>query len=379
MTAGASPGPILLAAGGTGGHVFPAEALARVLVARGHAVRLATDPRGRAFGDRLPEVPVDAVRSATVAPGLLGKVRTAALLGLGYLDARGVLRRHRPSVVVGFGGYPSAPTVLAAARAGIPVVLHEQNALLGRVNRWLAPRAAAIAAGFALAGGQGQAGRRVVVTGNPVRPAIAARASAPYPAPAADGRLTLLILGGSQGARVFSELIPAAVALLPEALRVRLSIVQQCRPEDIEACRGRYAAIGADATLATFFDDVPDRLAAAQLLICRSGASTVAELGVVGRPAILVPYPFAMDDHQTANARAIATAGAGWLMPQSELAPEVLASRLEDLYTRPSILVEAAGAARAAAHPDAADRLADLVLSLAGNGAGLRAQVATGA
>ncbi|TSD88697.1 undecaprenyldiphospho-muramoylpentapeptide beta-N-acetylglucosaminyltransferase [Mycobacterium sp. KBS0706] len=371
--------PILLAAGGTGGHVFPAEALARTLIARGHAVRLATDPRGRAFGDRLPEVPVDAVRSATVAPGLVGKLKTATLLGLGYLDASGVLRRHRPAAVVGFGGYPSAPTVLAASRAGIPVLLHEQNALLGRVNRWLAGRAAAIAAGFPLQAAAGQENRRVEVTGNPVRPAIAAKSGAPYPAPTEEGRLTLLVLGGSQGARVFSELIPAAVALLPEGLRARLSIVQQCRPEDIESCRGRYAAIGADATLATFFDDVPERLAAAQLVICRSGASTAAELGVIGRPAILVPYPFAMDDHQTANARAIAASGGGWLMPQSDLTPEVLASRLEHLYTRPSVLVEAAGAARAAAHPDAADRLADLVLALAGREAGLRASVATGA
>ena len=371
--------PILLAAGGTGGHVFPAEALARTLIARGHAVRLATDPRGRAFGDQLPEVPVDAVRSATVAPGLVGKLRTATLLGLGYLDARGVLRRHRPAAVVGFGGYPSAPTVLAASRAGIPVLLHEQNALLGRVNRWLAGRAAAIAAGFPLQAAAGQENRRVEVTGNPVRPAIAAKSGAPYPAPTEGDRLTLLVLGGSQGARVFSELIPAAVALLPEALRTRLSIVQQCRPEDIEACRGRYAAIGADATLATFFDDVPERLAAAQLVICRSGASTAAELATIGRPAILVPYPFAMDDHQTANARAIAASGGGWLMPQSDLSPEVLASRLEHLYTRPSVLVEAAGAARAAAHPDAADRLADLVLALAGREAGLRASVATGA
>ncbi len=369
--------PILLAAGGTGGHVFPAEALARTLIARGHAVRLATDPRGRAFGDRLPEVPVDAVRSATVAPGLVGKLKTATLLGLGYLDARGVLRRHRPAAVVGFGGYPSAPTVLAASRAGIPVLLHEQNALLGRVNRWLAGRAAAIATGFPLQGAAEN--QRVEVTGNPVRPAIAAKGNAPYPAPTEDGRLTLLVLGGSQGARVFSELIPAAVALLPEALRTRLSIVQQCRPEDIEACRGRYAAIGADATLSTFFDDVPERLAAAQLVICRSGASTAAELATIGRPAILVPYPFAMDDHQTANARAISASGGGWLMPQSELTPEVLASRLEHLYTRPSVLVEAAGAARAAAHPDAADRLADLVLALAGQEAGLRASAATGA
>jgi UDP-N-acetylglucosamine--N-acetylmuramyl-(pentapeptide) pyrophosphoryl-undecaprenol N-acetylglucosamine transferase len=372
------PGPILLAAGGTGGHVFPAEALARTLIARGHAVRLATDPRGRAFGDRLPEVPVDAVRSATVAPGLLGKLKTAALLGLGYLDARGVLRRHRPSVVVGFGGYPSAPTVLAAARAGIPVLLHEQNALLGRVNRWLAGRAATIATGFPLQAAPGQDASRIVVTGNPVRPAISAKAAVPFPAPDGQGRLTLLVLGGSQGARVFSELIPAAIALLPEGLRARLSIVQQCRPEDIEACRARYAAIGADATLSTFFDDVPDRLAAAQLVICRSGASTVAELATIGRPAILVPYPFAMDDHQTANAKAIAATGAGWLMPQSDLSPEVLASRLEALYTRPSVLAEAAGAARAAAHPDAADRLADLVLSLAEGRAGGRARTTTG-
>jgi UDP-N-acetylglucosamine--N-acetylmuramyl-(pentapeptide) pyrophosphoryl-undecaprenol N-acetylglucosamine transferase len=357
---------IVLAAGGTGGHIFPAEALARALLARGRRVALVTDRRGQAWGDRLPEVPIHRIRVSQIGAGIGGKLRTAIDLAVGFVEAGRLLRRIRPAAVVGFGGYASAPAVMAAGRARIPVLLHEQNAVLGRVNRWLAPRAARIALSFdGVRGLRAEDAARAVVTGNPVRPAIAALRGMGYAMPEAGGPLHLLVLGGSQGARIFAEAIPAALALLPAALKARLSVVQQCRPEDLDACRARYASLGIVAELSSFFDDVPARYARAHLVIARSGASTVAELAMIGRPAVLVPYPHATDDHQTANAAALAASGAAWLMPQGALAPDALAGRLEHLYTRPLDLAAAAGGMAAAARPDAAERLADLAVSLA--------------
>jgi UDP-N-acetylglucosamine--N-acetylmuramyl-(pentapeptide) pyrophosphoryl-undecaprenol N-acetylglucosamine transferase len=357
-------GPILLAAGGTGGHVFPAEALARTLAARTVPVALVTDPRGRAWGDRLPDVPIHRIRARQAEAGLAGKLRTLSDLAFGTLDARGLLRRLKPSVVVGFGGYAAAPTLFAARFSRVPIAIHEQNAVLGRVNGWFAGKAALVATAFASVAGV-PAGARVVRTGNPVRPAIAAVAGSPYAAPQPDGPFRLLVLGGSQGARIFSTLVPEAVAALPPSIRAQVAIAQQCRPEDLEECRARWAATGVEAELSSFFDDVPRRLVEAHLVICRSGASTVAELAAVGRPSILVPYPFAAEDHQTANARAYAASGAATLMPQEGLAPAALAAALADLYTRPSRLEGAARAAAEAARPDAADRLADAVMALA--------------
>ncbi|HET8729007.1 MAG TPA: undecaprenyldiphospho-muramoylpentapeptide beta-N-acetylglucosaminyltransferase [Alphaproteobacteria bacterium] len=357
---------VALAAGGTGGHMFPAEALARELIARGHRVALVTDRRGQTFGDALPQVETFRIRAATLGSGIVGKLRTAAELAVGYRQAHGILRGLGPDAVVGFGGYPSAPTVFAASRLGLPIALHEQNAILGRANRMLAGRAALIATSFPGIGGMKPGHRsRIVLTGNPVRPTMA-DARRPYAAPADDQPIRILVLGGSQGARIFSEVVPQALALLDGNLRARLRVGQQCRPEDLAGAEKAYDGTGIEAELSSFFRDVPERLAGAHLVICRSGASTVAELAAAGRPAILVPYPFATDDHQTANARGLVTAGGGWLVPQRDLDPESLARQLTDLFAQPDRLAQAAAASERFGADDAASRLADAVLKLAG-------------
>lgn len=363
---------IVLAAGGTGGHMFPAEALARVLVARGERVVLITDRRGQSFGRDLAEVEIQRIHSATLQPGLAGKLRTAAALLRGYGEARGLLRSFAPAAVVGFGSYASAPTVYAAGRLGIPVVLHEQNAHVGRANRLVAGKARAIATSFPEVAGLKPAEQaKCVFVGNPVRPAIAGLAGSRYHPPGADERVRLLVTGGSQGARVFSERVPQAVALLPDGLRRRLEIVQQCRREDLDAARRAYREIGLAPELSDFFEDMPQRLAACHLAVMRSGASTVAELAVAGRPSILLPYPHATDDHQTANARALAAAGGTVLMPQAEATAEALARTIRELAADPARLSAMAVAARGLGRVDAADRLADLVQRLAGrNGNG---------
>jgi len=353
--------PIVLAAGGTGGHMFPAEALARALIARGRRVILVTDRRGRGFGDRLPAVEVFRITAAGLAGGsLLRRAQGIAQLLRGYLQARRLVIRLRPALVVGFGGYASVPAVYAAQRAGLPTLLHEQNAVLGRANRMLATQARAVATSFPETAALGKATPRV--TGNPVRPAIAALGEQPYPA--MDGTLRLLVLGGSQGARVFARLIPAALAALAAERRRKIAIAQQCRPEDLEQVRSAYAALGQPAELADFFTDVAERLAIAHLVISRSGASTVAELAAAGRPAILLPYPHATDDHQTANATAFAGVGAGWVMPEAVTTPESLAQRLAMLLDDPAVLTSAAAAARRFSPGDAAARLADLAEAL---------------
>jgi UDP-N-acetylglucosamine--N-acetylmuramyl-(pentapeptide) pyrophosphoryl-undecaprenol N-acetylglucosamine transferase len=361
--------PVILAAGGTGGHMFPAEALARELLARGQRVVLVTDRRGKAFGDALPEVEVHRIRASSFGSGIVGKIRGVIELCLGAIQARRLIARLHPSAVVGFGGYPSVPTVLMAQRAGVPTVLHEQNAVLGRANRLAAPGAVRIATSFASVAAvkPGDAGK-LVFTGNPVRPNVTSVRNLPYPALEGGGEVHLLVVGGSQGARIFSEIVPQALALLPEALKRRIRIAQQCRPEDIEAAKAAFTKAGIMAELSTFFRDVPERLAACHLAVCRSGASTVAELAAVGRPAILVPYPYAMDDHQTANAQAVADAGAAWLMPQTAFSPRALADRLVALLDLAHTLTKAAEAAHARGGADAASRLADTVLGVA-NGA----------
>ncbi|HZB93208.1 MAG TPA: undecaprenyldiphospho-muramoylpentapeptide beta-N-acetylglucosaminyltransferase, partial [Stellaceae bacterium] len=317
---------IVLAAGGTGGHLFPAEALARELMGRGCRIALVTDRRGQAFGDKLPGVALHRIRAGRFGTGLVSKVVGIAELALGTLEAGRLLRSLAPAAAVGFGGYPSVPTMLAAARQNLPTVIHEQNAILGRANRLLAPRVRRIATAFPELGGMREADRaRVVLTGNPVRPAIAALRGAPYRAPEEDGAFDILILGGSQGARALSQVVPAAFALMPEALRRRLRVTQQARAEDLEGVRRAHRASGVAAELAPFFNDVPERLARAHLVISRAGASTMAELAMVGRPAILVPYPHAADDHQTANARALEKAGGAWVVPQAEFTAAALA------------------------------------------------------
>ncbi len=361
------PVRIVLAAGGTGGHMFPAEALASELLARGHAVALVTDRRGGGFGERLPAVDTHRIAAGGLAgTGIVGRAQGVVQLGFGFFQSRTLLGRLKPSVAVGFGGYASVPTVLAASFAGSPTVLHEQNAVLGRANKLLAKRATRIATSFPAVVGVGS--DRAVVTGNPVRPGIAALADATYPT--ITDELRILVVGGSQGARVFSRLIPEAIALLPVDLQRRLTIAQQARAEDLEAAQVNYTRASAKVELAPFFGDMPDRLRVAHLVISRSGASTVAELAAAGRPAILVPYPFATDDHQTANARALDSASAAWLMPESATTPATLAERLSTLAASPQMLAQAAAAARSIGRRDAAARLADLVTSLIrGNGA----------
>lgn len=359
----------MLAAGGTGGHVFPAEALAQSLMDRGWRLGLVTDRRGHAYGGTLGSIETFRIAAGGIAGrGLLSKLRGVAELGLGVIQARTLLKRERPTVVVGFGGYASVPTMVAATLLGIPTIIHEQNAVLGRANRLLAGRVNRIATSYANVAHVDEAWiPKLTHTGMPVRAAIAALRDAPFPALADDQPVHLLVLGGSQGARILSEVVPAALALLPEALRIRLKVAQQCRPEDLETVRATYASGAIDADLQSFFADVPERLSAAHLVIARSGASTMAELTALGRPAILVPYPHAIDDHQTANARAVDEAGGAWLMPQPAFTPEALASRLESLFTQPGTLARAAGCARAAGRPDAAARLADLVAALPSN------------
>ncbi len=358
------PVEVLLAAGGTGGHVFPAKALAETLKERGHAVALVTDTRGTAFDDG--SVPVFRVHAGSPSRrGFSAKLRSVFDLGIGFIESWRLLGRLRPSVVVGFGGYPSVPPVLAAQRRGIATVLHEQNALLGRANRLLAARASRIASSFeGLLGADAHTGK-TRLTGNPVRAEIRALREMPYQAPRIDSPCTILVTGGSQGATVFSDVVPDAVARLSDGLRARLNIVQQARPEDKERVSKRYEDLGVKATVSSFFGDLPERLAAAHLVVCRSGASTVSEITVAGRPAILVPYPHAADDHQTANARALDSTGAAWLLPQPDFQPDALAQRLEALFAVPGDLESAAARARASGYPDAVARLADVVLETA--------------
>ena len=356
---------MVIAAGGTGGHFFPAEALAAELARRGQRIALLTDARSGglaspAFEGRERFV----LRGAGIAGrGLRRGAAAAASLALGTVQARGILARLNAGVLVGFGGYPAVAPVLAARslRQRPAIILHEQNAVLGRANRALA-RAADLLALSHVATVRVPAGARTRVTGNPVRPAIAALAAAPY-APAAED-VRLLVLGGSLGARVLSDVVPAAVAALPPALRVRLRIAQQCRAEDIARVRDGYAALGIAADLAPFFADVAGRLAAAHLVIARAGASTVAELAVIGRPAILVPLPHAIDDHQSVNARALSDAGAAWTMAQPAFTAGALAARLELLLAEPAMLADAAARAASLGRAAAAARLADLAEDL---------------
>lgn len=356
------PDKVVLAAGGTGGHMFPAEALARELLARGVGVALVTDARGRGFGGLAQVETFRIAAGAMAGAGRVKQLRSVVALGLGYLQARGHLKRAGAEVAVGFGGYPSVPTVMAAAHRGLRVVLHEQNSVLGRANRLLAGRARIIATCFDRVDGVAAGDRaKLRLTGNPVRAAIAAVGGRPYQIPTEDGPLTLLVVGGSQGARAFNEVVPAAVARLPERLRRRLTVHQQVPGDAGPAVAAAYDACGVAHRLAAFFSDMPERLAAAQLVIGRAGASTVAELAAAGRPAVLVPYPSATDDHQTGNAQALVEAGGAWLMPQASLDAASLAERLASLLDNPALLARAAGCAHAAAHLDAARDLADLV------------------
>ena len=357
---------ILLAAGGTGGHMFPAEALASVLLKRGCRVDLVTDERGQGFGDRLKDVTVHRVASGGVAgKGVGSKVKNFARLGLGYLQCRKLIRRLDPAVTIGFGGYPSVPPVLAAQQHQNRTVLHEQNAVAGRANRFLMKHASKVALSFDhVKFCENLPAGKAIVTGNPVRPAIAALADLPYQAPGTEGPFNLLVFGGSLGARSFSQHVPASLALMSAEVRQRLRIVQQCRPEDLDNVAAAYRAAGIEAELKTFFDDMPARLAWAHLTICRAGASTIAELTASGRPAVMVPLPNSIDGHQLANARAVEDMGGGWMLTEAAFSPSSIAERLTTLSAAPERLAQAAIAAKRLGKLDAAERLADIVIDL---------------
>lgn len=356
---------VVLAAGGTGGHLFPAEALACEFLGGGAAVHLLSDDRTEAFATRAPGIEVHQVRAGRFGGGPAHAAHAMGELALGVLQARRLLRRLAPACVVGFGGYPSVPTMLAAVYLGLPTIIHEQNAILGRANRLLAPRVRRIATSFPVTAGLRPVDRaRAVHTGNPVRPAILAIGQRNYKPPQRGGAIELLMLGGSQGARIMSEALPPALAALPARLREALRVSHQARPEDLAAAEAIYRANHIRAELQSFFTDVSQRLARAHLVICRAGASTIAELGVVGRPALLIPYPHATEDHQTANARGFAEAGGGWVASQSELRQDTLALRLENLLGDQAALSTAAQRAGGFGRREAARTLARLAVEL---------------
>ncbi|MAO54636.1 MAG: undecaprenyldiphospho-muramoylpentapeptide beta-N-acetylglucosaminyltransferase [Rhodospirillaceae bacterium] len=360
----------VLAAGGTGGHVFPAEALAAELSGRGFRLALITDRRGGGFGGALADLETHHIR----AGGIAGKRFTARIesvfeLGLGMLQARSLLAKLKPDAVIGFGGYASVPTMMAATWAGLATAIHEQNGVLGRANRLLATRVRRIAT--SIDGTQmipDAAKSKVRLTGMPVRPAILAARDTAYAEITDKGPLNLLVTGGSQGARVLSDVVPAALAALNDNLKKRLTVTQQCRAEDLDRVGKIYDGAGIKADLKSFFDDVPQRLAAAHLVIARAGASSVAEMTAVGRPSILVPLPHAIDNHQFVNAQAVDEAGAGWLMAEDVFTAERLAGRLASLFENPRHLSHAATAAKRIGRPDAAHALADLVAEMIPNG-----------
>lgn len=358
-------GVILLAAGGTGGHLFPAEALAHELKERGWTIHLATDDRAERFAGHFPAEAIHQIRSAT-----LGSKNPLALLATfwklwgGVRQASAVIRRIKPAVVVGFGGYPTLPPLYAATRRGVATMIHEQNAVMGRANRALSRRVTAIAGGF-LPEDTSAAGAKTVTTGNPVRPQVIAASATPYSVSRSGDGFRLLVFGGSQGAQFFSDAVPAAVAQLTKDQLARLSVVQQARAEDVARVKAAYEKIGVKADVSPFFTDMAARMAACHLVISRSGASTVSEIAVIGRPALLVPYPHALDHDQAANAAALAAAGGAEVHAQSTLSVEKIAGLIGGLMNDPDWLASMAAAGKTAGKPDATRLLADLTEAIA--------------
>jgi UDP-N-acetylglucosamine--N-acetylmuramyl-(pentapeptide) pyrophosphoryl-undecaprenol N-acetylglucosamine transferase len=356
---------VLLSAGGTGGHLFPAEALAVALKARGVSVDLATDERATRYGHDFPARQIHVIPSATIrGRDPVSLARTLATLGVGAMKALRLMRRIRPVAVVGFGGYPTLPPLLAATLRRIPTVIHDANAVMGRANKMLAPRVRAIATSFPDMRLDPALAAKATFTGNPLRPRVIVAAAQPYATPQA-GPFRLLVTGGSQGARVMADLVPPAVERIAADLRARLDIVQQARGEDEKRVTEAYARLGVKAEVAPFFSDLPGRIAASHLVISRSGASTVAELAAIGRPAFLIPLPHALDQDQLANANVLAKAGGALVLRQDDLTPDSLAADIVALAGDPARLAAMAAGAKSAGALDAAERLADLVLRVA--------------
>jgi UDP-N-acetylglucosamine--N-acetylmuramyl-(pentapeptide) pyrophosphoryl-undecaprenol N-acetylglucosamine transferase len=359
---------VLLAAGGTGGHLFPAEALGDVLTARGLRVHLVTDERAMRYSGRFAADAMHVVPSATLrGRSPLEMLRTGTALAAGVASAVRLIRRLRPCAVVGFGGYPTLPPMIAARLARVPGIVHDSNAVMGRANRLLAGGASAIATSLpGVLDRDPRLKAKAQTTGTPLRPAVLTAAAIPYDAPVAGGALRLLVVGGSQGARIMADIVPPAIARLEPALRARIALTQQVRDEDVARVSETYAALGLAADLAPFFSDFAGRLAASHLVVSRSGAGTVAELAAVGRPSILVPLPGALDQDQFANAGVLMKAGGALRIAQPDFTPERLASELTALAGEPARLAAMAAAARGVGRLDAAERLADLVMRVAG-------------
>ncbi len=358
---------VILAAGGTGGHMVPAHALATELKQRGHGVGLVTDARGARIPALFEDVPIHVLPAGRIGGGPIAWVKAGLSVLAGRREAKRLYREFRPDAVVGFGGYPAFPALLAASAMNVPTILHEQNAVLGRVNRLLAGDAAAIATAYEQVDRLKPAyAKKTVLVGNPVREAVARLGEAPLPPFDEYAPLKILITGGSQGATVLGEVVPAGLGALAPSLRHRLQIVQQCRPDDIEQVRAHYAELGIPAELSTYIADMPDKIADTHLVIARAGASTIAELTAAGRPAILVPLPIATDDHQTANAREMAKAGGARMIPQDEFTPDTLARQIEARAEDPQALANAAARSLSVGRPHAAQDLADLVERIAG-------------
>ena len=355
---------LIIAAGGTGGHMFPAQALAEAMLQRGWRVRLSTDARGARYTGGFPHTTeIVEVQSATFARGgVLAKAMVGPRVLAGVLSSAAAMRRDRPAAVVGFGGYPSIPALGAAWLLKLPRMIHEQNGVLGRVNTLFAPRVAQVACGvWPTDLPEGASG---VFTGNPVRRAVLERAGASYIVPG-DYPMSVLVMGGSQGARILSDVVPAAMALLPGEIRRHLRVDHQARPEDHDRVVAAYAEAGIAAEVMPFFQDVPRRMAEAQLVISRAGASSIADLTVIGRPSILIPFAAAAGDHQAANARGLVDAGAAILVPEPALTPESLAEQAALVLSNPQGALHMAQAALSVGAPDATERLVSLVETLA--------------
>jgi UDP-N-acetylglucosamine--N-acetylmuramyl-(pentapeptide) pyrophosphoryl-undecaprenol N-acetylglucosamine transferase len=360
------PAPVLVAAGGTGGHLFPAEALAAALGKRGIATHLVTDRRAARFGGAFADDSVHVVASATFqSRNPVALAKTLGTLALGFNQARVLIGRLKPAAVIGFGGYPTIPPVLAAVWRRVPSLIHDSNAVIGRANRLLAPRVTAIATTFPDMFANAPAlAAKATLTGNPLRPAVLAAATVAYPEPG--DPLRILVTGGSQGARILADVVPAAITRLDPNLQARLAIVQQAREEDLSRVSQTYASLSVAAEIAPFFSDLPARMASSHLVISRSGASTVAELAAIGRPSILVPLPHALDQDQFANAGVLESAGGALRLRQDDFTPQRLASEIAVLAGKPQRLTAMAAAAKSVGRLDAAERLADLVLRVAG-------------
>jgi UDP-N-acetylglucosamine--N-acetylmuramyl-(pentapeptide) pyrophosphoryl-undecaprenol N-acetylglucosamine transferase len=357
----------VLAAGGTGGHMIPAHALAAELKRRGHGVLLITDERGARFPGLFEGMPVHILPAGRLGGGPIGWLKALVSVAKGRAEAKRLYREHRPDAVVGFGGYPAFPSLLAASAMRIPTVIHEQNAVMGRVNRLLAGEAAAIGTAYdQIDRLKPRYREKAVLVGNPVREEIARLGELPFPPFDEVAPLKILVTGGSQGASVLGQVVPEGLGMLEPSLRRRLQVVQQCRPDDIERVRKQYAELGIPAELMTYIEDMGAKLADAHLMIGRAGASTIAELTAAGRPAILIPFAAATDDHQTANAREMVRAGGARAISQASFTPEVLARQIEALSLDPVALDNAAGRAMSVGRPHAARDLADLVERVGG-------------